>query len=425
MKINDTATQLKLILVEPRGQGGMIHYAYQMCNALSDQGVDVTLITSTQYELTNLPHHFKVIKLLNLWDTAKSNKLTTNRLSMVVNKLYRLFRRAFRGIRYIIEWFRLARYLAAADSDIIQFGKIEFSFETFFLRWLKRKGKTLTQVCHEYELRERSSSLVANYSNNLYYDVYNHFSLFFFHAEDNLKRFQAIFGYEDKPMIVIPMGNEEIFLQAGENEEVKNVLRSTYGISKETPTVLFFGLLAPSKGIPDLIEAYSFVHKSYPESRLIIAGAQSKYVNLANYKDLVHKLSLDNVIIFDTRYIPIEEVGSLFSLANFLVYPYITSTQSASLQVAYSFGKPVIVTDIGGLPEAVENGKSGLVVPQGNLQEMANAILNMLNNPARTEKMGAYAKHLSETRFSWKNIASKIITAYSDLIHPNSIKGSY
>jgi glycosyltransferase involved in cell wall biosynthesis len=98
-------------------------------------------------------------------------------------------------------------------------------------------------------------------------------------------------------------------------------------------------------------------------------------------------------------------------MASVVVYPYLNSTQSGSLQVAYSFGRPVIATNVGGLPDAVEDGKSGFLVDPNNPEQLADKILLFINKPELTKSMGAYAKHLSETRFSWKTVAKIILDA--------------
>ncbi|HEX6033469.1 MAG TPA: hypothetical protein VFY83_03505, partial [Anaerolineales bacterium] len=59
--------KMRLVLVEPNGSGGLIHYTYQLCTALADEGLDVTLITGKEYELAHLPHNFEVNNLLDLW----------------------------------------------------------------------------------------------------------------------------------------------------------------------------------------------------------------------------------------------------------------------------------------------------------------------------------------------------------------------
>jgi len=89
------------------------------------------------------------------------------------------------------------------------------------------------------------------------------------------------------------------------------------------------------------------------------------------------------------------------------------------LQTAYTFSKPVITTTVGGLPEAVDNGRSGFLVPPNSPRALANAILKILRNPILATEMGAYAKHLSDTRFAWSPIANEIINVYTNELKEN------
>ena len=394
----------------------MIHYAYQMCTALSDQEANVTLITSIEYELDGYPHNFSVNKLLRLWSPtdASDSKNTSNGLGSLIQKIHRNIRRVFRGVRYVVEWIRLTAYLVSSKPDIVQFGKIEFPFEAIFLSILKTNGLTLSQICHEFELREQGSNPLVNFSNQLYRWVYQSFSFLFFHSNSNRERFSSIFHVDPKRFHLIPHGNEGMFLSARETAEsiLESEMRMRYKIDASAPVVLFFGNLMPSKGIPDLLKAFKLVQNDSPQSRLVIAGKPTKHIDLPALKRLTLDLGINDSTIFDSRYIPIEDVAPLMEMAAVVVYPYLNSTQSGSLQVAYAFGRPVIATNVGGLPDAVEDGESGFLVDPGDPRQLADRILKFIKNPELTNSMGNYAKHLSETRFSWRTVASIVLNVY-------------
>jgi len=416
---NDTNSHpIHIMVVEPRGTGGMIHYAYQLCTAFSNTGADVTLVTSTVYEMDDFPHNFTLRKQMKLWSTIESLN-TESRFGWIGTKAQNVFRRGrrvIRGIRLIVEWIRLVNYLIKTRPDVIQFGKIEFAFEAIFLEILKRNGLILSQICHEFELREQGNSLFINISNQLYRWVYNSFFIIFFHGESNQQRFLSLFKVPKKRLHNIEHGNEKLFLDKRSKSLTDDGLRKRYDIAKDSPVVLFFGNLMPSKGVPDLLKAFAQVYEKEPKARLVIAGNPSKFIDMDALKQLADNLKIRQATTFDTRYISMEEVAALMELSTVVVYPYLNSTQSGALQVAYTFGKPVIATNVGGLPEAVEDGKSGFLVPPEDPVKLANAIENLINNPLLAQRMGEYTRHLSNTRFSWDSIAKKIIAIYEDSI---------
>lgn len=415
---------LTITVVEPRGSGGMIHYAYQMCTALAEDGAKVTLITSVDYELDGYSHNFSVNKLLRLWSltNASENRADDSKLKRIINKVFRKARRVSRGVRYIVEWLRLTQHLLSKKPDIVQFGKIEFPFEAIFLSILKFNGLTLTQICHEFELREQGNNPLVRLTNQLNRWVFQSFSILFFHSADNKERFSSIFNIDPKKFHLIPHGNENMFLSTNNSHNISaKELRAGYNISPSAPVILFFGNLMPSKGIPDLLKAFKQVQDKNAQARLIIAGKPTKHIDLHALTQLAVDLGIDNKTTFDSRYIPIENVAPLMETASVVVYPYLNSTQSGSLQVAYSFGRPVIATNVGGLPDAVEDGKSGFLVHPGKPEQLAAAITKFIDNPKLTREMGTYAKHLSETRFSWNTVAKIISNVYGE--YPENSNG--
>lgn len=403
------------MLIEPRGSGGMIHYAYQLCGALSNAGAQVTLVTTDEYELENFPHNFAVRKQMKLWSSTESSSETGTTHGLVrrtVRKLIRGVRRAARGSRLIVEWIRLINYLIKARPDVIQFGKIEFPFEAIFLSTLKQKRLLLSQVCHEFELREQGNNPLVTFSNQLFQSVYGSFSIIFFHGESNRRRFLELFNVPEASLYIIPHGNEQFFLSARSEKVTGLQIKQRYGLEEDMPVILFFGNLTPSKGLPDLLKAFSLVYAKEKRARLMVVGRPSKFIDMDALTQLAAELEISEATIFDARYLPLEEVPPLMDIATVVMYPYLNSTQSGALQVAYTFGKPVIATNVGGLPEAVENGKSGFLVPAASPYELAQAMMKFIEDPSLTREMGSYAKNLSNTKFSWDSIAQKILSVY-------------
>ena len=407
-------------MVEPRNSGGMIHYAYQLCTAFTNEGADVTLITAMQdYEMDNFPHNFRVEKLLNLWPRVSdlANTPPKNKLDEFWRNLFLTTRRAYRGLKLIFSWFVLIRYLLHERPDIVQFGSIDFPFESIFLGYLKNRGLVLTQISHEFEERERDLGLFSRIRYRMEAKVFDNFSALFFHAQNNLDRFRSLYPNTTENAHIIPMGNEQLFPIPEDLKVETATLRARYGISPEAHIVLFFGTLTPSKGLRDLLAAFALIYKKRQDIRLIVAGMPVANLRIEDYLKYVDELGISKGVIFDTRYLPIEEVAPLMNMASVVAYPYLNSTQSAALQVAYTFSRPVIATNVGGLPESVVDGKSGFLVPPADPNRLARAILRFVEKPILTQQMGTYAKELSETRFAWNPIARRILDVYTSLVN--------
>jgi len=383
----------------------------------------VTLITGKEYELARLPHNFQVNNLLDLWslfDPQASQSAHSNLWQRRWHKLRWTVRRGQRAIRLLSAWVSLTRTLIELKPDIVQFSKIQFPFEALFLAQMRRRGLTLTQICHEFEMRETQRGLFSSLNMRAYADIYQNFSAMFFHAQENCEKFLSLFPLVDeRKMHIIPHGNSNWLLEHFPQDHDWEALRQQYGLQPGQPVVLFFGLLAPSKGIEDLIEAFALVRQS-SSAKLLIAGYPTKYFNVVELKQKIADLDLTEHVFLDTRYIPLEEVGALMNLATVAVYPYRSSTQSGALQVAYTFGRPVVATMVGGLPEAVEHGRSGFLVPPESPSVLAQGILKLVNNRDLTKVMGEYARHLSETRFSWRSVAQRMIQVYDGLLKKES-----
>jgi glycosyltransferase involved in cell wall biosynthesis len=97
------------------------------------------------------------------------------------------------------------------------------------------------------------------------------------------------------------------------------------------------------------------------------------------------------------------------------VYPYNMITQSGAMQLAYAFGKPVVATRVGGLPDVVDEGKNGLLVPPQDPPALAEAINKILTDSEMKQCMGQHSKMLAETRYSWRLVAGKMKSVFESL----------
>jgi glycosyltransferase involved in cell wall biosynthesis len=123
------------------------------------------------------------------------------------------------------------------------------------------------------------------------------------------------------------------------------------------------------------------------------------------------------------EYIPSNRVAEYFSTADIVVLPYTKASQSGVLLSAYAAGKPVVVTDTGGLAEVVKNGVSGYVVPPNDADALAAACVRLLTDSAARELCGCEAKRLADTTYAWANIGRTTKALYLALIGGSDVKG--
>lgn len=184
--------------------------------------------------------------------------------------------------------------------------------------------------------------------------------------------------------------------------EFKRVETSSGAVPVDQAMVLlFFGFVRPYKGLKVLIEAMG----SIPEIvHLNIVGdfAGKK----AEYEQLIDKMHLGERISIRDGYVPDREVGEYFERCDAVVLPYLDATQSGIAQIAFGFEKPVIATKVGGLPEVVKDGETGVLCEAGSPDSLKDAIQRFFE----LNKTVDFAENIKKDapRFSWEHMVDTI-----------------
>lgn len=142
---------------------------------------------------------------------------------------------------------------------------------------------------------------------------------------------------------------------------------------KTEKVLLFFGFIRNYKGLDVLLKAVALL-KNKIDFTLLIAG--EFYEDETKYLNLIDELKINDYIKIYKEFIPNSEVKNYFSAADVVVLPYKDATQSGIIQVANNFYKPVIATNVGGLPEVIEEGVTGNLVEVNNPEKLAESILS-------------------------------------------------
>jgi glycosyltransferase involved in cell wall biosynthesis len=178
--------------------------------------------------------------------------------------------------------------------------------------------------------------------------------------------------------------------------------------------VLFFGRIWPYKGLDNLIRAEPWIAQQIPDVRIVIAGQGEDFERYRRLMVHPERFAVLN------RHISDAEVATLFRQASVIVLPYIEASQSGVIPIAYTYGKPVVGTTVGGLPEMIDDGVTGFLVPPGNEKRLAAAIIAVLRNDAQRRKMGAAAKQKIERECSPAVIARQTLDVYRAALHVSS-----
>lgn len=191
--------------------------------------------------------------------------------------------------------------------------------------------------------------------------------------------------------------------------------RASFDLSDDEQVILFFGYVRPYKGLDILIDACAQVRRRRPSQRLrlLIAGRTLKnFWDTGSYGSQIEAAGLKELTTYEIRYIAMEDVARYFLAADIIAMPYKSGSQSGILQMAYSYSKPVIVTDVGSIGEVVRDEQTGLIVPPNDPSAFAEALSRLLDDPAHAVCMGRQGRLYSETALSWERIAAQTEDVY-------------
>lgn len=190
----------------------------------------------------------------------------------------------------------------------------------------------------------------------------------------------------------------------------KENAREKLGLNTNEKYLLFFGFIRNYKGLDLLIESISLEKCRNLSFKLIIAG--EFYEDPKPYFNLIRKYNLHEKIILRTDFIPDEQVADYFNAADLVVQPYKTATQSGVTQIAYHFNKPILVTNVGGLPEIIPHGKVGYVVNPVP-EEISSSIANFLINNKENEFIPNILEQ--KKKYSWNIMLNVIFELYNQI----------
>jgi glycosyltransferase involved in cell wall biosynthesis len=181
--------------------------------------------------------------------------------------------------------------------------------------------------------------------------------------------------------------------------------------SRDVFTILYAGWIEAEKGVFDLINAFAKVQLNVTNCRLIIAGKGKIDIG----KDLASSLKLNDKVIF-TGWLKKNEVYKALANADIFCLPSYCEGFPMSLLEAMAYGLPVITTPVGGIPDIINPGVSGLLFQPGNIEQLAKNIQNLLDDASLRSRIGNNAKIYVESKCSIQFVEKKLDLLYSNLM---------
>lgn len=380
--------------------GGDKPYAFGMATELISKGAALDLIGSDDLDCQEFRGKPKV-RFFNLRGDQKPD--------------VGLVRKALRVLIYYV---RLIRYAATAEPRIFHIlwnNKFQTFDRTLLMLYYKVLGKRIVLTVHNVNASKRDSkdTLFNRFTLRIQYRFADHI---FVHTEQMKSELLLEFGVQGARVSVIPFG---INNAVPNTDLTSGGARQRLGIPNTDRTILFFGNIAPYKGLEYLIAALQHLWRHGGDYRLIIAGWPK---NCERYWSTIQEAIREDVhkerILLREGYIPDDETEVYFKAADVLVLPYRRIYQSGVLFLGYSFGLPVLAADVGSLKDEIVEGETGFLFTSEDPIDSARAIESYFTSDLYRD-LGTRRRQIrdyAEKQHSWDIVGQITMGVYADLL---------
>lgn len=376
--------------------GGDKPYALGLAEALTSAGISVDFIGSDDLSVPELLNN-SGINFLNLRGDQRPEASTTAK--------------AFRVALY---YAKLICYAAGARPKlfhILWHNKCQLFDRTLLLLYYRLLGKRIVFTAHNVNAgkRDLNDTWLNRLSLKVQYALVDHI---FVHTDKMKCGLVDEFQIPERKVSVIPFGiNNTVPNTRLTSEEAKRRL----GLGNNDKTMLFFGNIAPYKGLEYLVEAFAELSQSDASYRLLIVGkpkgAEGYWKQI---QEEMTRLDIRGRVIEKIEYVPDETAELYFKAADVLILPYVRVFQSGVLFLGYSFGLPVIAADVGSLTDEIVEGKTGFVFSVKDSSDLALKIDQYFRSDLsrNLETRRAEIKRYANERYSWARVAATTTAVY-------------
>lgn len=372
------------------GEGN--EYALYICKELKKAGVNISLIVPED----NIDKEIFDFPFLPLCPTKAKN----------ISKLNKMLR----YYKYLLNIYKLIR---KEEYDVVHFQFFRRRrIESLYFLILKLMGIKLAYTVHDISPLDESK---LDHLFNLL--VYKAADILIVHSNLNKKTLSEQTKLKEEKIMVMPHGDFDSYVP--DRVISKSEARQIFELSQENNVILFFGAIKEYKGLDILSNSISLASKKINNLAFIIAGeagdAETKKIVL-KCRDILSRLPKNVKVIFHDEFIPINEVAKYFIASDIVVLPYRRVTHSGIPHLAFSFGRPIIASNVGDFQEIIEEGKNGFVLSSNTHENLSEKIIQAFSDKPRLEEMGKYARDFCATKYTWKNSAESLIPVYEKMV---------
>lgn len=390
---------LTIALVEFLPTGGMFQFTFQFGEALARQGHRVLLLTGPDPELRSATPGFEVVELFPTWNPN---------VELGGSGLRRKLRRVNRALRLVKSWRHATAMVRMVGPDVAQFGELRYPLDSAMFLQLARHcpRTTLVDVAHNplpYDVNGTAASVEKG---------------------GRLTRWLLDKAYRACDLVLVLGDGPRATLESAfpglrrvavcGHGDYSSVLATdrTPPPSAAPPHALFFGAWTRYKNLPLLLDAFALVRPELPDARLTIAGPVMPDVDLPA---ITRRAAEIGNVDLRPGYVPMDDVPDLFAAHRAVVFTYATVNISGSVHMAYTFGRPVVATDVGSMSDAVRDRVTGrLTAPEP--AAVAAALVEILGDPAAADRMGAEGARRADEAASWTTVVDRAVPAYRDAV---------
>lgn len=366
-------------------------YDHHLASGIAENGCNVRLLTTdAEYYAWNEKTGYAI-------DTLFYN--ATNCLYEQTTDAWH--RSLFKGFEHGLDMIRLLRYLRAWNPDVIHFQWLPLALYDI---QLLEKFRSIAPIVFTIHDSNPFHGAVA-------FDLQLHgarqapkrFDHVIAHTEYSKKRVCSM-GVSSSDVSVIPHGILEYPYEPelGDTELEDNQL-------------LFFGSIKEYKGIDVLLDAFAALPDSV-QARTTLTIVGSPKIDTGSLREQAQRLGIESSVEWDLRYVPDEEIPTLFERADVVAFPYREIDQSGALLTALDYHKPIVATNVGGFSEVLEDGVHALLTDPESPDAFATQLEKVLTDEELASKLSSNTRELAENTLSWERIGDQTRQVYKQLI---------